>query len=146
MSKAFEQAVQLLARRAHSCHELKIKLASQGFSDTEIEQAIIQCQQKGYQSDDQFVEHYARYRVGQGDGPLKIRHALQQKGIASDLIRNHLSTIDWYEQAIMVYGKKFAHAGSDINDFKTRQKQMRFMQSRGFDAEVIRACFVNQED
>lgn len=146
MSDAFEQAVQLLARREHSHYELKQKLVNKGYDGNDIERAIAQCQQQGYQSDERFVEQYCRYRVGQGDGPLKIRQALQQKGVANDLIKQHLDTFDWYEHALAVYGKKFADTGSDIRDIKTRQKQMRFMQSRGFDAESIKACFSNHEE
>lgn len=146
MSEVFEQAVQLLARREHSRYELKQKLTSKGFTGADIEQAIDKCQQQGYQSDDRFVEQFCRYRAGQGDGPLKIRHALQQKGIACDLINQHLGSFDWYELALTVYKKKFVNTGTEAKDFKTRQKQMRFMQSRGFDMELIRGCFASFED
>ncbi len=146
MNEAFKQAVKLLARREHSYHELKQKLASKGFVADDIENELAKCQQQGYQSDDRFVEQFCRYRVGHGDGPLKIRHALQQKGISNDLADQYLNRLDWNEHALVVYRKKFADTGSDFKDFKTRQKQMRFMQGRGFDAELIKACFASLED
>jgi len=145
MSDVFEQAVRLLARREHSVFELKQKLAKKGYGCNDIEHAIAECQKQGYQSDDRYVEQFCRYRVGQGDGPLKIKHSLQQKGIAKNLIHHHLDLYDWYGHALGVYRKRFTGLSSQEEDYKTRQKQIRFMQGRGFDIDVIKACLASIE-
>lgn len=130
-------AMNLLARREHSFHELLQKLASK-FSDTSqfpldlIETELQRLADEFLQSDERFVEAFVRSKKNAGKGPLHIQQSLKQKGVASQLIDAELTMVhhDWFAQAESVYLKKFRDF--PILSPQEKAKRIRFMQSRGF--------------
>lgn len=133
----YGRAVGFLARREHSAHELKQKLAKAEVASEEIEEVLIQLQEAGLQSDHRFAENYVRYRSQRGYGPLRIKQELNERGVASDITADQLSQIeiDWFELAYDVRCKRFGEQSPA--DFKERAKQQRFLQYRGFSHEHI---------
>lgn len=137
MTKAYERAVSLLARREHGAKELSVKLEQKGFSRTESQDALAQCQRLDLQSDERFVESFVRVRIGQGYGPLKILQELKIKGVDSDLIHQQLSLEEehWFTHALAVWQKKCK--GVQDLSFSELQKQQRFLLYRGFSSDII---------
>jgi regulatory protein len=84
----YGRAVGLLARREHSAYELTQKLANSDAPLDEVAQVIEQLQQAGLQSDLRFAENYVRYRSQRGNGPLRIKQELNERGVASDISEN----------------------------------------------------------
>lgn len=133
-------AMDALARREHSFHELQAKL---GEKFPEVDQATLiipvleRLREEKLQSDERFTEAYVRYRAGRGHGPLKIRLELKEKGVAESLIRRHLHAgrFDWTELAGEALAKK--HPRLDPASPQDRQRGYRFLAQRGFDAETI---------
>lgn len=137
--KAAERAVVLLAQREHSVKELQAKLSARGYEKEEIDQAIIHLQSQNLQSDSRFAEAYVRSRLARGEGPLKIKAGLINRGIADELVLSSLSSgaVDWVCLAIQGLEKKFRSGPHRAN----KLKQQRFLRDKGFNAEVIRqAC------
>jgi regulatory protein len=138
---ARNKAMDLLARREHSTHELRQKLKQRAFDHEEIELALEVLQQNNLQSDAQFTESYINNRVNAGLGPIKIIHELRQKGVASELIDEQMSvlSIDWNEsleqQRIKKYGLQIP------NDYSQKMKQARFLQNKGFSTESVMRLF-----
>ena len=132
-----QRAAALLARREHSRHELRQKLARHGAGAEEVETALAQLAAGGLQSDARFTEHFVRAKVNKGQGPLKIRHALQGRGVGPDLITEYLDAarIDWLAEARRVRTGKFGAAPPLGHANKARQA--RFLQGRGFAGDVI---------
>ena len=127
-------AMDLLSRREHSRRELIRKLAARGFSEEECENAVELLALEGLQSDQRFTESFVAARVGRGNGPVRIRHELEQRGISSDVVDQCLveSQTDWQDLARTVRRKKF---GSDLPaEYKEKARQARFLQQRGFTA------------
>ncbi|KTD53103.1 recombination regulator RecX [Legionella quinlivanii] len=141
MSKAFDSALRLLARREHGANELAQKLAHKGFERLDIENAVDKCQQLNYQSDERFIASFCRQRIGQGYGPQRIIQELQLKGLAKDLILEIINeqNLSWETLAREVIQKKFRQI--EEQDFVARQKQQRFLQNRGFSFEIINKLF-----
>jgi regulatory protein len=133
----YGRAVGLLARREHSAYELKQKLAKSDVTEDEVEQVIEQLQQSGLQSDIRFAENYVRYRSQRGQGPLRIKQELNERGVTSEITDDQINQldIDWYELAHNVRCKRFGEANPD--DFNERAKQQRFLQYRGFSHDHI---------
>ncbi len=126
-----------LARREHARGELLDKLTGFGFEPDIAEAAVARLVDDGLQSDERFVEAFVRSRIGQGKGPARIRADLREKGVTSSLIHAGLegANQDWYALAVDVRLKKF---GSDTPaNFKEKARQMRFLQSRGFESDHI---------
>ncbi|MBA2711454.1 MAG: recombination regulator RecX [Tatlockia sp.] len=137
MTKAFDCALRLLARREHGAQELANKLSIKGYEADEISNSINECQRLGLQSDARFVESFCRSRIRQGLGPLKISQELQAKQIDRTLIENVLADEqgNWLSHALAVWHKKYKN-DADI-PFTELQKRQRFLQYRGFSTDII---------
>jgi regulatory protein len=138
--EARKKAMDYLARREHGRVELLNKLAKFGFDTHVAEDAVAQLVDDGLQSDQRFVEAFVRARINQGKGPARIRADLRERGLSDGLIEDGLSEAEqnWFELAHEVHAKKFG--AGPARDFKEKARQMRFLQSRGFDQEHIQAA------
>ena len=138
--EARKKAMDYLARREHGRVELQAKLIDFGFDANIAEDAIAQLGDDGLQSDLRFVEAFVRSRIGQGKGPARIRADLRAKGVSDSLVGEVLqeTTQDWYALAREVRFKKFGLERPA--DFREKARQMRFLQSRGFDPDHIQAA------
>jgi len=143
-------ALDLLARREHSCHELLEKMRERLPELDEhdvLRPALDQLVADDLQSDQRFVEGYVRYRSTRGDGPLKIAAGLQPRRIAADLLKLALyeNGPDWVALCAEALAKKFRQTGKDKPD--QQQRMQRFLMQRGFTGEQIRAALkLNRKD
>ena len=131
-------AMNLLARREHSFHELVEKL-SRRFPDRDfLVESLSVLTEQNLQSDERFTESFINGRKARGKGPLMIRHELKRKGVASELVGLYLDDdpAQWLEIAKNTYQKKFGN--TSVEDQKDKAKRVRFMQSRGFSGDIIR--------
>ena len=138
--EARKKAMDYLARREHGRGELLDKLTRFGFDADVAADAVAQLIADGLQSDERFAEAFVRSRISQGKGPAVIRADLRQRGLAESLIDIALEDADedWRALARDVRLKKF---GSDTPlDFREKARQMRFLQSRGFEQDHIQAA------
>lgn len=138
---AYFVAVDLLARREHSCVELESKLSTKGFNQEQIASAMEQLHKHGLQSDERYLEDFVRSRVLRGSGPLKIAHELRTRGIDASTLQNYLEIqdIDWLQVAKETYQKKY-RSNEEI-DAREKAKRVRFMQSKGFPGDIIFRLF-----
>ncbi|MCH9695100.1 MAG: recombination regulator RecX [Gammaproteobacteria bacterium] len=135
-----KKAMDFLARREYGQRELIRKLADKGYMHGLVESEIERLTQDGLQNDTRFAEAFVQSRIGQGKGPVRIRVDLGQKGIPDGVIEFAIeeSGADWFEQAKAQRLKKFG--SGQPADFKSKAKQMRFLQYRGFEQEHIQAA------
>lgn len=133
-------ALGLLARREHSVRELTTKLSQRDVPDDAIRDTVEALQAERLLSEARFVEQFVRSRIERGDGPLKIRAELAQRGIDAATAEQELDrqAPDWGQLAEVQRHKRF---GNTIPaDFTERARQARFLQGRGFGmAEIRRA-------
>jgi regulatory protein len=124
----------LLARREYSQFELRARLKARGYTDDLINDVLSELSKENLQSDTRFTENYLRMRVNRGFGPRRIQAELREHGIAEELINEFVDENDamWSSLAKMVLKKKFGD--EPPRDFKSRAKQLRFLQYRGFSA------------
>lgn len=134
-------AMDYLARREHSFHELTVKLESKfpDFDKTDdIFPALSKLQKEGLQSDQRFLEAFIRYRRNKGNGPLKINSELYHKGVDSSMVKAELygEDHDWFECCQRALEKRFKVL--DTSSQKEVQRCHRFLAQRGFESEMIR--------
>ena len=135
---ARKKAMDFLALREYGQKELINKLRSKGFSDEISSSVVERLTEDGLQNDSRFIESFIRSRIKQGKGQLKITQELEQKNLPSKSIYSALDNLDmnWLVLAHEVRIKKF---GSNLpDDFNKKAKQIRFLQSRGFENDIIR--------
>ena len=143
-SELRERAMRLLARREHSRAELARKLGQSGFNACDIQPLLDEFEQKRWLSDRRFAESYVADHRARA-GAIKLAFDLRQRGVADNIIEAVLSDNrdSELERAQAVWQKKF---GSPPADMTEKAKQMRFLQSRGFGAEVIRRVIHDAAD
>lgn len=132
-------AMRILARREHSVAQLKRKLGQRGHSIETSGEIIESLADAGLQSDSRFAETLARSRAGQGYGPLRIRAELKEARIPDAEIRAAFEALDcdFTQRAVEVRERKF---GKQPERGAESQKQYRFLASRGFESDQIRAA------
>lgn len=138
-----ERAMDLLARREHSHHELYQKLLQKGFDSDDIEAALERLLSDGLLDDGRFAEGYTRYRVQAGFGPIRISQELRERGIDDRVIQDLIwqSDIEWDERLRQAWLKKY----NQVVPFgsKAYATQLRFLTQRGFVPESIHKVLQN---
>lgn len=137
-------AMNLLARREHSFHELLDKLKEK-FPDfdasTVLVPALERLREEKLQSDERFAASYVRYRSNRGFGPLKIAAELYPRRIDSELQQQVLyrDGIDWEQLCSQALHDKFRLTRKPAP--AERMRWQRFLLQRGFSQEQISAVF-----
>jgi regulatory protein len=131
----------LLSRREHSQYELLQKLSAREFDEKLCVQQLQFFIEKRIQCDERYLEAYVRSAFMKGKGTQVIRQILNQHNIEGAHVNQHIydQEYDWYTLAIEVRAKRFGQ--SPPAEFEDKQKQMRFLQYRGFEQEHISAAF-----
>jgi regulatory protein len=139
------KAVGYLARREHSCLEIRRKLVNSGYSQDLVASVVADLERRGLVSDWRFAEAYVRYRKLRGFGPVRIRMEMEQKGVAPDICLEAVEQqgFDWFGHAENIRVKKF---GIDPPvDYKERARQARFLQHRGFSSDQIQRALSSDQ-
>jgi regulatory protein len=137
-SRCKNSAIYSLAMREHSRHELYTKLMGKEFSENvNLDKILDDLEKSDYLSDKRFTGSFIRYRVSRGQGKIKIINELKQRGVNAAMIDDAMdkSGVDWFVLASQIRERRF---GENIPvDYKEKTKQMRFLQGRGFNSEMI---------
>jgi len=126
------RALRLLARREHTRKELESKLSPHAGSSAELQTLISGLKQKNQLSEERFAEERVR-RLSRKYGAARIRRDLKAKGVSDELV-DRVSTAGDLERARAILERKYRTPAVTRED---KAKRMRFLQSRGFSAEVI---------
>ena len=136
----YNKALDILSRREHSEHELKLKLYKKFGAISEIEEVIIRLENNNLLNDFRFAETYTRIRKRKGFGPNKVYYELANKGIKESISNEIISAEDgWRDAALKAFRKKYKDGISE--DTKERLKQKNFLHNRGFTFKEIESVF-----
>ena len=138
------RAVSLLAQREYSRQELTDKLTAAQASPEEVEQALAQLEAKGLVDDARVVETLVNRRSGKL-GATRLRQELQAKGVSAELVAETMAGLKGTEmaRAQAVWKKKFGQLAATSAE---RNKQARFLASRGFSGDVVRQVVAGLSD
>ena len=130
------RALRLLSQREHSRAELERKLAAHEEEPGTLVRALDELQAKGFISEERVVESVIHRRASKL-GTARVQQELAAKGLSSESMIEALEQLrsTEFERAREVWSRKF---GEPASDPKERARQMRFLLSRGFAAEVVR--------
>jgi regulatory protein len=140
LNHAFNYAVTLLARRDYSTKELKKKLADRGYTEHAFEVVVDDLESTGKVNDERYGQNVVAYRSRRGHGPARIRNVLQRSGLARSAIDEAVKGDDAPDFLALARATRARKFGPNLpTDQKTRAKQARFLQYRGFSTDHIRA-------
>jgi len=126
------RALRLLARREHTRKELERKLEPHSGSSEALEALFLELTAKNQLWEVRFAEERARV-LSRKYGAARIRQDLKARGVDPELV-DRVSSEGELERARAILERKYrAPAGTR----EERAKRMRFLQSRGFSAEII---------
>jgi regulatory protein len=138
-------ALDMLARREHSLHELQQKLVRKGCGAELAAEVARDLETGQLLSDGRFAEDLLRVRRERGYGPLRIKKEMQDKGVDAQLIAHYVDAADpqWVEVLKRVRRKKFGDRRP--KSYQERARQARFLQYRGFTFDQIQSV-LNETD
>ncbi|MCU7796974.1 MAG: recombination regulator RecX [Candidatus Thiodiazotropha sp. (ex Semelilucina semeliformis)] len=128
----------MLAAREHSRRELRRKLAKRQVEPELLEQVLDRLQQTGLQSDERFTESFIESRVRKGQGPVRIRSELRERGIGAALIERYLEIYEDEWRALLENVHDAKYGVGRVRETKELAKRARFLEYRGFPGELIR--------
>ncbi len=138
------RALRYLAAREHSRAELERKLAGFEEEPGQLARVLDDLLAKGFISEQRVVESVINRRSSRM-GTMRITQELQSKGLDAQVVGEAVESLKATElqRARDVWRKKF---GTPPADAAERGKQMRFLASRGFGAEVLRRVVAGSDE
>ena len=129
--------MRLLARREHSRAELGRKLAAHAVPEDDLEALLEDLSRRKLLSDERYAESKV-HSLSRKFGAARIVRELRAKGLDKGLAVGAAAAAraTEVERARAVWLRKFRAAPATREE---RAKQMRFLQSRGFSFDAIRA-------
>jgi len=138
------RALRLLSQREHSRKELERKLAQHEQVPGELAKALDELQARDFINDDRAMESVVHRRSGKL-GAARVKQELVAKGLSGEAVAQAMAALKETElpRAQEVWRKKFGQA--PINEAE-RAKQVRFLITRGFAAEIVRKVVKGEVD
>ena len=128
------RALKYLARREHSRAELARKLAPRAESPEALGQLLDALAAKRQLSDERYAEARAR-QLARKYGAARIRHELRAQGVDEDIVARS-TAVGERERTAAILARKYRAPATTREE---RARRMRFLQSRGFSHDTIRA-------
>ncbi len=133
------RALRLLAGREHSRAELERKLKPHAQETGQLEQLaplLDELTARDFINEGRVVESLLNRRAARL-GSARLRQELNQKGLGREDVEQAMAGLKSteLERARQLRLKKY---GAEVQDGKERARQMRFLMSRGFSAEIVR--------
>ena len=138
------RALRLLSQREHSRKELEQKLKPHEETPGELAEALDFLAAKDFINQKRVVESVVNRRSSKL-GAARVRQELMAKGLPADDIAEAVEAMRGteLERALVVWRKKFGAPPADASE---RGKQVRFLVSRGFAAEVVRRVVAGADE
>ena len=138
VTRARDTAFRLLTRREHSRAELHNKLTARGYDSDIVNDLLESLAAEDLVSDCRYAQALVAHRVNTGYGPHRIMMELKDKGVASEIIEQTLSSaeVDWDELLRVQHNRKFGVTKTD--SFKEWARRAQYLDRRGFGTDSIR--------
>lgn len=134
------RALRYLARREHSRAELSRKLAAHAESAEALQSLLDELERRKQLSDERYAETRAEW-MARKYGAARIRQDLKAKGVADDVVAR-VSSEGELARAKAILARKYREPAETREE---KARRMRFLQSRGFSFDTIRAALAVHE-
>lgn len=141
LSKCKDSALKTIERSYKTEKEIRDKLLNKEFDEETVEKTINFLKEYTFIDDLKFTKMYVKDRI-RTQGRNKIKYALIQKGVNKYLVDEVLEELDRNdeeERALLICEKKYLSiCKREEDDFKIKNKLIRYMLGRGYEYEVAR--------
>ena len=127
---AFDAGIKYISRNMRTESEVRTKLLSLGYSETNAEYAIDKLKSYGYVNDLSYAKAYVS-TYGKNRGRIRLSFELANKGVDREIIESALPSDDSVTALILAQNK--------ANKYTDREKMTRYLLGRGYEYDVARA-------
>jgi len=132
MQEALEFCLKSISAKRQTVKEIREKLATR-FPEADAEAVIARLQELEYLDDKAFAEAYIRHRsLSSPRGKWVLRQELRRKGVAESDYALALESFSEDDVITEVAEKKWEKLRNEPDQYKKKQKLLRFLVSRGF--------------
>lgn len=135
---ALNDAVALLAQRAHAGGELRQKLRRKLYMEDTIEMVLYKLEKERLMDDEAFARDWAASRARSQIGRTRILQELRMKGIPQEMAQNALEELDGEEgdeAAVTLARKLLRRYTNETDERKAMHKRLAAMARRGYGYE-----------
>lgn len=135
---ALNNAVELLAQRAHASGEIAQKLRRRLFMEDTIEMVLYKLEKERLLDDEAFARDWAASRARSQVGRSRIKQELRMKGISAEMAEIALEELDEEEgdeAAVALARKLLKRYSREADERKAMQKLLMAMARRGYGYE-----------
>ncbi|WP_232507755.1 regulatory protein RecX [Ghiorsea bivora] len=147
--EAYKSAVRFLGIREHNEHELREKLSKKNYDDIIIDDVIELLKQYDYLSEMRYAETFLRSRLKKGETPWLAAQKARQKGAEAVALKTALidaeQGFDAWAACKEVLDKRDP-TGLYKHDKRVWQRQMRYLQNKGYDIHTILQVMNNEDE
>jgi regulatory protein len=147
--EAYASAVHVLGIREHNEHELREKLRLKNYDGIIIDDVIELLKHYDYLSESRYAESFLRARLRSGETPWLAAQKARQKGAESTAIREALieaeSRFDVWSACKEVLDKRDPMRLRK-HDKRVWQRQLRYLQNKGYDMNTILQVMKDEEE
>ena len=129
------QAIRLLARREYARDDLEQRLIAKGAERDEVAAVLDELSSQGLLSNERFAHALVAQKSG-SYSRRSIRGELKRKGISGEAIAGALGDAPVEDEAVMLALWQRRFGTPPVND-REKARQIRFLQSRGFELSAI---------
>jgi len=147
--EAFKSAVRILGIREHNERELREKLSKKNYDEIVLDHVIELLRQYDYLSETRYAEEFLRYRLKKGETPWLAAQKARQKGAEPVVLKLALEAA---EQSFDVWSAckdvldKRDPMGQYKKDKRLWQRQIRYLQNKGYDINTILQVMNNEDE
>jgi regulatory protein len=129
------QAVRLLARREYARDDLEQRLIAKGAARDQVVAVLDELSSQGLLSNERFAHALVAQKSG-SYSRRSIRGELKRKGVSGEAIEGALGDAPVEDEAAMLALWQRRFGAPPAND-REKARQIRFLQSRGFELSAI---------
>jgi regulatory protein len=136
--KPIDFAFKMLAIRDYGEAELRAKMEAKGYALADLDPAIGALKQKNFLNDRVYIgKIIEKYTLKSPSGKAFIKNFFEQKGIKKEQYEAVLDQVNERTTAKLAFQMKFKPIKKTENPSKIRQKAANYLQTKGFDYDII---------
>lgn len=139
MGGAKKFALSRLALKSYPSSELRKALHRVMVRESTIEKVLLECVERGYVDDQDWMTRFIKHQVNRKAGPLLIAAKLRSKGITEEEIskafRENQPMLSGSSQIVSLIQRRYSK--EDLADFRTRRKVFAALMRKGFHPQEI---------
>ena len=137
LGKSREKAMAILSRKSLSEKMLCDELIKKGYDDIVIDVLLDELKELGYIDDYAYTLLFLENCREKVWGRKKAEYELKQNGIDANTLEDALCEIPLPDEEDICRVISHKYSGEDAEDFKVKQKIMRYFVSRGFEFQEV---------